>query len=155
MFGLVGGVLADTIDRRKLLIVVQTCMVIAGAMLTILTILDRMPPALLLTFTFLLGAGSAFSVPAYSALIPDLVRMAAAGNETERRRLMGAALGQTLLWFGAASLFSFVFAAPLVDLLAPGISHAQATSAVEMLRIVSPSILLLGLASLAGAMLNA
>ncbi len=32
-----------------------------------------MPPALLLTLTFLLGAGSAFTVPAYQAMIPDLV----------------------------------------------------------------------------------
>ncbi len=32
-----------------------------------------MPPALLLTLTFLLGAGLAFTVPAYQAMIPDLV----------------------------------------------------------------------------------
>lgn len=69
----VGGVLADTIDRRLLLIVVQGCLVITGLVLTLLTIVGQMPPALLLTLTFLLGAGSAFSTPAYQALIPDLV----------------------------------------------------------------------------------
>jgi predicted MFS family arabinose efflux permease len=69
----VGGVLADTIDRRLLLIVVQGCLVIIGLVLTLLTIVGQMPPALLLTLTFLLGAGSAFSTPAYQALIPDLV----------------------------------------------------------------------------------
>ena len=69
----VGGVLADTFDRRWLLIIVQGCLVIIGLVLTILTIVGQMPPALLLTLTFLLGAGSAFSVPAYQALIPDLV----------------------------------------------------------------------------------
>ncbi|MFL5660303.1 MAG: MFS transporter, partial [Ktedonobacteraceae bacterium] len=69
----VGGVLADTFDRRLLIIVVQGCMVLAGLVLTILTIAGQMPPALLLTLTFLLGAGSAFTVPAYQALIPDLV----------------------------------------------------------------------------------
>ena len=63
----VGGVLADTFDRRLLLIVVQGCLVITGLALTLLTIAGQMPPALLL------GAGSAFSVPAYQALIPDLV----------------------------------------------------------------------------------
>ncbi len=68
-----GGVLADTFDRRWLLIVVQGCLVITGLVLTILTIVGQMPPALLLTLTFLLGAGSAFSVPAYQAIIPDLV----------------------------------------------------------------------------------
>jgi MFS family permease len=69
----VGGVLADTLDRRLLLIVVQGCLVITGMVLTILTIAGQMPPALLLTLTFLLGAGSAFTVPAYQAMIPDLV----------------------------------------------------------------------------------
>ena len=69
----VGGVLADMLDRRLLLIVVQGFLVITGLALTLLTIAGQMPPALLLTFTFLLGAGSAFSVPAYQAMIPDLV----------------------------------------------------------------------------------
>jgi MFS family permease len=73
MFALVGGVLADVFDRRLLLIAVQGSLVIIGTALTVLTIANQMPPALLLTFTFLLGAGSAFSVPAYQAIIPDLV----------------------------------------------------------------------------------
>ena len=64
----IGGVLADTFDRRWLLIVVQGCLVFTGLVLTILTIAGQMPPALLLTLTFLLGAGSAFSTPAYQAL---------------------------------------------------------------------------------------
>lgn len=69
----VGGALADTFDRRRLLIVVQGCLVLAGLVLTLLTIVGQMPPALLLTLTFLLGAGSAFSTPAYQAIIPELV----------------------------------------------------------------------------------
>jgi MFS family permease len=69
----VGGVLADTFDRRWLLMVVQGCLFITGLALTLLTIAGQMPPALLLTLTFVLGAGSAFSVPAYQALLPDLV----------------------------------------------------------------------------------
>ncbi len=73
LFAVVGGVLADTFDRRRLLIVVQACMVVVGVALTALTVANEMPPALLLTFTFLLGAGSAFTVPAYQAIIPDLV----------------------------------------------------------------------------------
>jgi MFS family permease len=73
LFAYVGGVLADTFDRRWLLIIVQGCLVITGLALTLLTIAGQMPPALLLTLTFVLGAGSAFSVPAYQALIPDLI----------------------------------------------------------------------------------
>jgi len=73
LFAYVGGVLADIFDRRWLLIIVQGCLFLAGLVLTILTIAGQMPPALLLTLTFVLGAGSAFTVPAYQALIPDLI----------------------------------------------------------------------------------
>lgn len=73
LFAPVGGVLADMLDRRRLLIVVQGCLVLTGLALTLLTLAGQMPPALLLTFTFVLGAGSAFAGPAYQALIPDLV----------------------------------------------------------------------------------
>jgi MFS family permease len=69
----IGGVLADTFDRRQVLIAVQVYLIVAGLALTILTVTGQMPPALLLTLTFLIGAGSAFSTPAYQALIPDLV----------------------------------------------------------------------------------
>jgi MFS family permease len=73
LFGVVGGVLADTFNRRRLLISVQAFMVIAGAALTILTYAGQMPPALLLVFTFVLGSGSVVSLPAYQSLIPELV----------------------------------------------------------------------------------
>jgi predicted MFS family arabinose efflux permease len=73
LFGAVGGVLADIFDRRRLLIVVQVYMVVNGVALTALTIAGQMPPGLLLTFTFLLGAGSVLTLPAYQSLIPDLV----------------------------------------------------------------------------------
>jgi predicted MFS family arabinose efflux permease len=73
LFGVVGGVLADTLDRRRLLIGVQTFMVITGVLLTVLTATGQMPPALLLTFTFLLGSGSVLSLPAYQSLVPQLV----------------------------------------------------------------------------------
>jgi MFS family permease len=69
----IGGILADIVDRRLFLIVVQGCLVITGLALTILTIAGQMSPALLLTLTFLLGTGSILSTPAYQAIIPDLV----------------------------------------------------------------------------------
>jgi MFS family permease len=73
VFGLVGGVLADTFDRRRLLMAVQVFLVIVGAALAALTYAGQMPPALLLTFTFLIGCGSVLTLPAYQSLVPDLV----------------------------------------------------------------------------------
>ena len=73
LLSFVGGVLADTFDRRKLLVAVQLGMVLTGAGLTALTFAHQMPPALLLTFTFMLGSGAALTAPAYQSLVPDLV----------------------------------------------------------------------------------
>jgi len=73
LFGIVGGVLADTFDRRRLMMAVQAFLFVAGVVLAALTIAGQMPPALLLTFTFLIGSGSVLTVPAYQSLVPDLV----------------------------------------------------------------------------------
>ena len=73
LLALPSGTLADTFDRRRLLLAVQMCLVLVGAALTALTALDRMPPALLLAFTFALGVGQALTLPAWQALIPELV----------------------------------------------------------------------------------
>lgn len=73
LFALPSGALADTFDRRRLLMAVQLSLVAVGAVLTTLTVAGRMPAALLLTLTFALGAGQALTAPAWQALIPDLV----------------------------------------------------------------------------------
>jgi MFS family permease len=73
LFALVGGVLADIFDRVRLLVAVLAGMTAAGAALTALTAAHRMPPALLLMFTFVLGTGSILVAPAYQSLVPDLV----------------------------------------------------------------------------------
>ncbi|MGA8427197.1 MAG: MFS transporter [Candidatus Dormiibacterota bacterium] len=67
------GVLADSFDRRRLLLSVQCFAVAVGVALTWLTIAGAMPPALLLTFTALFGACAALTFPAYQSLIPELV----------------------------------------------------------------------------------
>src|SRR3954451_14272850 len=72
-FGWLGGVLADTFDRRRLLIVLNLFLTVVGAALTLLTAIDAMSPALLLTFTFLRGTASVVSLPAYQSLVNDIV----------------------------------------------------------------------------------
>jgi predicted MFS family arabinose efflux permease len=64
---------ADTFDRRRLLMAVQAFLVIFGVALAALTFAGQMPPALLLTFTFLIGSASVVTLPAYQSLVPDLV----------------------------------------------------------------------------------
>jgi MFS family permease len=73
LLALPGGVLADSLDRRRLLIRVQLFQVGVGVALTALTLAGVMNPALLLTLTFALGCGMALTNPAYQAVIPELV----------------------------------------------------------------------------------
>src|SRR5437899_457048 len=73
MLALPGGVLADTFDRRWLLFTVQVYFFIVGILVAVLTALGQMSPALLLAFTFALGAGVAVQQPGWGATIPELV----------------------------------------------------------------------------------
>ncbi|AGL17125.1 MFS transporter [Actinoplanes sp. N902-109] len=73
LLALPSGALADTFDRRRLLLGVQAFLIAVGVVLTVLTLVQRMPPALLLTLTFALGAGQALTGPAWQAIIPELV----------------------------------------------------------------------------------
>ncbi|SDZ29421.1 Predicted arabinose efflux permease, MFS family [Micromonospora pattaloongensis] len=73
LLALPAGALADTFDRRRLLIAVQCYLAAAAALLTALTAVGRMTPALLLTLTFALGVGQALTLPAWAAIIPELV----------------------------------------------------------------------------------
>src|SRR5438445_5254301 len=73
LIALPGGVLADSFDRRWLLFTVQAYFFIAGILLAVLTAAGQMSPALLLAFTFALGAGGAVQLPAWGATVPELV----------------------------------------------------------------------------------
>ena len=73
LLALPGGVLADSFDRRWLLITVQAYLFVVGILLAVLTAAGQMPPALLLAFTFALGAGGAVQLPAWQAMMPELV----------------------------------------------------------------------------------
>ena len=67
------GALADLLDRRSLLLVGHAISAGAVATMAVLTALDRIDPFTLLLLTFVLGIGSAISLPAFQTLVPDLV----------------------------------------------------------------------------------
>jgi MFS family permease len=73
LLALPAGALADIVDRRRLLIVVQFYLLIVAATLGILTLLDMVTAWMLLGFVFMLGVGSALMLPAWSAIVPELV----------------------------------------------------------------------------------
>jgi MFS family permease len=73
LLGIPSGVLGEFVNRRKLLIGVQSALVAVCVVLSLVTLWGGMTPWLLLAFTFLLGAGSAVQGPAYQALVPEIV----------------------------------------------------------------------------------
>jgi MFS family permease len=67
------GALADMVDRRRLLLLSQSWMVLASGALGILTLLGHVTPWILLVFTFLLGLGAVMNDPAWQAITPEIV----------------------------------------------------------------------------------
>ena len=76
LFSLIGGVIADRVDRRRILLVSQTLQLTFAFTLAGMTAFGT-PPHLLaagiLTISFLTGCAQAFGGPAYQALVPMLV----------------------------------------------------------------------------------
>src|SRR5436190_17418711 len=68
------GALADIVDRRRLLIAVQFYLLAVAGTLGLLTFLGMTTAWVLLGFIFALGVGAAVIMPAWSAIVPDLVR---------------------------------------------------------------------------------
>jgi MFS family permease len=73
LLALPAGALADTLDRRRLLLGVQLGLTAAGVVLTALTWLGRISPPVLLALTFTFGVGQALTAPTWQAIIPELV----------------------------------------------------------------------------------
>jgi predicted MFS family arabinose efflux permease len=73
MFSLFGGVFADRLDRRKMLLTSQYIQMTCAFLLAILYAFHLVQVWHILTLSFLVGIGQSFGGPAYSALLPTLV----------------------------------------------------------------------------------
>lgn len=72
-FALLAGALADRLDKRRMLLGINTLLLVVVSLLTILVWLEAMTPALLIAFTLVIGTGAAFMAPAWQAIVPQLV----------------------------------------------------------------------------------
>jgi predicted MFS family arabinose efflux permease len=73
MFSLFGGVFADRMDRRKMLLVSQYIQMTCAFLLALLFVMHAVRVWHILTLSFVVGLGQSFGGPAYSALLPTLV----------------------------------------------------------------------------------
>jgi MFS family permease len=73
-FTLFGGVIADRVNKRRLLLVTQTVMMILAFLLAALAYLKIITVWELVVIAFLNGMALAMNQPSYQALVPQLVR---------------------------------------------------------------------------------
>lgn len=73
LFSLIGGLIADKADRKKLLIISQLAQAILASALFTLSFLHLINPGLIYLILFLVAVAQSFSIPARQAVIPHLV----------------------------------------------------------------------------------
>jgi predicted MFS family arabinose efflux permease len=114
MFSLIGGVFADRLDRRKMLLGSQYIQMTCAFVLAILFYTHTVKIWHILSLSFFVGVGQSFGGPAYSALLPTLVPMEDLANaiamnsiQFNLARVLGPALGGlTYATFGATWCFT-------------------------------------------------
>jgi MFS family permease len=129
LLALFAGALADRVDRRLLLIVVQAYAAVATAVLTALAVAGVLDAVSLLVLLFAIGCAAALTTPAWQAIQPELVpreqlRSAASlgGVAVDAARAVGPPIaGLLVAAAGAAAVFAInavSFVAVIAALLA-------------------------------------
>ncbi|ATE64571.1 MFS transporter [Rhizorhabdus dicambivorans] len=73
LLALLGGAVADNFDRRKVMLVSQSFMLLVSAILSLFAWQGWLTPWLLLVFTFLIGCGMTMNGPAWQASVGEIV----------------------------------------------------------------------------------
>jgi MFS family permease len=128
LFSLIGGVIADRIDRRRVLLGSQYVQMTCAFLLTLLIAFHVVKVWHILSLSFVVGCAQAFGGPAYSALVPMLVEKEDLPNaialnsiQFNLARVIGPMLGGlALTGLGAAWCFGLnglSFVAVIISLL--------------------------------------
>jgi predicted MFS family arabinose efflux permease len=128
LFSLVGGVIADRMDRRKLLLISQVVQMVSALTLAALIATRTIQIWHILLSSFVVGTAQAFGGPAYSALVPSLVEKEDLPNaialnsiQFNLARVIGPVLGGLALkYVGSAWCFglnSLSFVAVMISLM--------------------------------------
>ena len=113
LFSMVGGLLADSFDRRRLLVTVSLTQALLAVLLAGVVRGDDPSQAAIVGIVFLIGVGQSIFGPTYSALLPDLVgpgNLAGAislnSAQMNGSRVIGPAIGGLLFAsYGASWVF--------------------------------------------------
>jgi len=158
VFSLIGGVMADAHDRRRVMIVTQSAMMFFAATLGLSTITGLISAPLIYLLAALIASASAFDSPARQALIPNLVPREHLTNALSLNNLMrqaGAIMGpaiagfaiagfgvESVYWINAVSFLAVLAALVLMRTPAqqnPGATQVSLSALTEGLRFVFQS----------------
>ena len=126
LFTLPAGALADLVDRRKLLCLMNLWLATGAAGLAILGWLHLLNPYLILACVFFIGVGFAFNSPAFASIVPQVVSDAElpsavilGGLQLNISGIIGPTLGGLLVpWLGPNFVFAINGACFLLVILA-------------------------------------
>lgn len=162
LFSLPSGALADSFDRRMIMLTALVWMLCLSALLSVFAALGLLTPWMLLGFTFLIGCGQALFNPSWQSSMGDIVPkddLAAAvtlnGMGFNMMRSVGPAIGGLIVTVaGVATAFAlnalsylaiiaalFRWHPPLVEKLLPRESFGPAISAGLRYVALSPALL--------------
>ncbi len=136
IFMLYGGLVADRMPRRSLLIITQTAMMVLAFILAVLTFTGLVQPWHIIVLAFLLGVANAFDAPARISFVTELV---------DRRHLTNAiALNATMFNSATAvgpAVSGLVYAAvgPTLCFVINGVSYLAVIYALARMRIQHPA----------------
>jgi MFS family permease len=147
LLALAGGAVADRVDRKKLILVTQTCAMVLAAVLGWLAMMPWLQVWHVALVAALLGTVSAFDVPTRQAFVVQSIPREALMNAialnsllVNGARIIGPALGSALLaipWIGVSGCYFLNSASYLGALIAIGrmqveyVPHEQHGSALE------------------------
>src|SRR3954452_21836722 len=148
LFSLFGGVLADRKSRRSLLIISQFIQMACAFTLAALIFTNSVRIPYILGLSFVTGIAQSFGGPAYSALIPSLVRKEDLQNaialnsiQFNLARVVGPALGGLALtklgasWcFGLNGLSYVAVIITLLMIRPPALAHKAGVSVITSMR---------------------
>ncbi|HYM16297.1 MAG TPA: MFS transporter [Dehalococcoidia bacterium] len=110
---LFGGVLADRVEKRRILLVTQFVMMLLALAVGLLVVVDQVQYWMLIVATVGLGIAFGYDMPAYSALLPELVppekigqAVALNSSTFHGTRMIGPAVaGAAIAVFGLAAAY--------------------------------------------------
>jgi predicted MFS family arabinose efflux permease len=134
LFSLIGGVVADRVDRRRILLVSQVVQMSCAFFLTGLILFEVVQVWHILCLSFVVGLAQAFGGPAYSALVPALVKKEDLPNAIALNSIqfnLARVIGPlAAAWCFALNGVSFVAVIISLLLLAPLAVPAKATESI-------------------------